>query len=127
MTHPTPRDYATRWDHHHAALTQYAQREGHTRVPARHTETLNGTPLPLGAWVTEQRRQHRSGRLPAPRAQLLTGLPGWTWGPLPPGPPANPSRRHEMLELRAAGLTLTAIATRYGLSRQRVSQILRAG
>jgi DNA-binding CsgD family transcriptional regulator len=55
---------------------------------------------------------------------LLAGLPGWEWGPLPPGPASKDNRDQEILELRKSGLSLQQIADRYNISRQRVHQIV---
>lgn len=105
-------------------LEQFAAREGHTKIPVAHIEDLDGTRVKLGAWVGYIRQRYRRGGLDESRANLLTGLPGWQWGPLPPGPAAKHGRDSEIIELRQTGLSLQQIADRYNISRQRVHQIV---
>ncbi|MBO0728377.1 MAG: Helicase associated domain protein [Acidimicrobiaceae bacterium] len=66
------------WGEGHARLQSYAQREGHTLVPARTSE--DG--FQLGQWVHNQRREYRQGTLDEERRSRLEALPGWTWNPL---------------------------------------------
>lgn len=59
-----------------------------------HVATTGGYPRPrakvigsrcrrdLVAWINEQRRLHRAGRLHPERVRQLEALPGWTWTPL---------------------------------------------
>ena len=67
----------TSWERHYAALTRFAQREGHSRVPQSHIE--DG--VTLGRWVAQQRRYMSAGNLSNERAEKLARLPGWTWDP----------------------------------------------
>lgn len=122
-----PRTYDTRWDHHYAALAQYAARTGTTRVPSTHREPFEGQSVPLGAWVSAQRRRGRAGLLSAGRHAKLAGLADWAWGPLPPGPNCHDERNAAILARRAEGASFGAIATEYGLTRQRVHQIVTRG
>jgi len=105
-------------------LRKYAAREGHTRVPISHIEELDGRPIKLGSWVSYIRHRQRRGGLEQPRVEILSGLPGWQWGPLPPGPATKHGRDREILEKRSEGLSLRQIADSYGISRQRVHQIV---
>lgn len=105
-------------------LEQFAAREGHTKIPVAHIEDLDGTRVKLGAWVGYIRQRYRRGGLDESRANLLTGLPGWQWGPIPPGPAVKHGRDSEIIELRQTGLSLQQIADRYNISRQRVHQIV---
>ena len=57
------------------------------------------------------------------KAQLET-FPSWTWGPCKPGPLGDAERDGAMLLAREQGRSLQSIADEYGLSRQRVHQIL---
>ncbi|MGW2426449.1 Helicase associated domain protein [Streptomyces sp. NPDC001709] len=57
---PPRRAQADRWAMNYAAACQYYQREGHLRVPRKHTETIIGEDqqeqhLKLGAWINNQR------------------------------------------------------------------------
>lgn len=95
-------------------------------MPAAHIETLNGQEVPLGAWVGYTRQRFRRGCLAESRIAALSNLPGWQWGPLSPGPAADPERDREILELRSQGISLQKIADKFNLSRQRVHQIVKA-
>lgn len=114
-----------RWQQKYEALTNYANREGHTRVPANHIEqTPSGTIL-LGDWVSHQRNAMRKGLMSPARINKLAGLPGWEWGPLKKGPRRNEERAQTISSLHEQGLSLSQIADQVYLSRQRVHQILK--
>lgn len=114
----------TTFDEYVQLLKRYAAREGHTRVPIAHVEELDGRRIRLGSWVSYIRHRQRRGGLEESRAKELAGLPGWEWGPLPPGPRAKTGRDEEIRNLRGSGLSLQNIADNYGISRQRVHQIV---
>jgi len=61
------------WDRHYAALTRFAVREGHARVPANHIE--GG--LKLGGWVAEQRSNRTN--MTTERRKRLDSVQGWSW------------------------------------------------
>ncbi|CAL9637267.1 hypothetical protein SUDANB60_06208 (plasmid) [Streptomyces sp. enrichment culture] len=63
-------DWARGW----AKLKQYAEREGHARVPYGHKEDA----YPLGQWIAEQRRAFRAGQMSGLRARRLEKL-GMVW------------------------------------------------
>jgi len=74
-----------RWDHSEVLwqegfkrLSDYAEREHHTKVPRRYV-TEDG--YSLGYWVGTQRSAYRQRRLSAKRKNALEQLPGWTWNP----------------------------------------------
>ena len=116
-----------RWTRCLEALIRYAERTGNARVPATHIETLSdGTPVKLGTWVTYVRQRYRAGLLSVARAQELADVPGWEWGPLRPGPRADAERNQEIRVLRTQGVSLQKIGDQFGLSRQRIHQILRS-
>ncbi|WP_053758323.1 helicase associated domain-containing protein [Streptomyces sp. AS58] len=46
-----------RWEANLAAARQFHAREGHLRVPRQHVETIEGTPLRLGAFLDNTRRR----------------------------------------------------------------------
>lgn len=114
-----------KFDSYLAALEQYAAREGHAKVPVSHHELFEGRRVPLGAWVGYTRQRYRRGLLTQERIQRLSGLTGWEWGPLTPGPTVRPGRDQEIMMLRRQGLSLQKIADKYDLSRQRVHQIVK--
>jgi len=63
------------WEDGYAALTRFAEREGHARVPATYVQ--DG--YTVGAWVVGQRDAHRHGQLARERIARLEALPGWVW------------------------------------------------
>lgn len=115
----------TRFNTYLAALQQYISREGSARVPAHHEETVEDKPVQLGTWVGYLRQRYKNNKLPAERVNILNSVPGWTWGPLKPGPKPNTSRNAEIRNLSESGQSLTQIADRFNLSRQRIHQIVK--
>lgn len=117
-----------RWQRHLDALHTYIAREGHSRVPATHIETItrHGTPeqLALGTWVSYARQRYRAGKLSPARIADLAGLTDWEWGPLRPGPSADELRNAEIMAMRHDKASLREIGDAFGLSRQRVHQIV---
>lgn len=69
--------HAHRWQLFLTTLGQYANREGHTRVPQGHLE--DG--YPLGAKVAHTRTEYRRGKLQPERAAQLQTYLGWDWNP----------------------------------------------
>jgi hypothetical protein len=64
------------WEEGYRRLTEYVQRNGHSRVPNDYA--VDG--YDLGNWVNIQRGLHlRKGKLEPERARRLEELPGWTW------------------------------------------------
>lgn len=119
-------DNATRWQLHLTALQQFVTRTGSARVPSTHTEVVEGRNVALGAWVGYMRQRNRAGLLSSERKKTLEGISGWAWGPLRPGPATNEERDKNILALRSQGLSLETIASKFGISRQRVHQIARS-
>ncbi len=61
------------------ALHQYAEREGHVRVPRQHTETLpDGTQVRLGVWISNTKSPARRAKLAVDQLAALTQL-GLHW------------------------------------------------
>lgn len=111
------------WQTYLKALTQYSGRTGSGCPPRSHVETVEGIgEVNLGAWCAYVRRRNATGKLPAQRAEEVARVPGWEWSC--PSPRLT-EREQEMRELRAGGMTLQQIATKYGVSRQRVHAVLR--
>lgn len=125
MLYSARMDNNTRFKLYVQALTQFAERSGHTRIPALHIEIVDGREVSLGAWVGYMRQRYKKGILAAEKIETLQQLPGWTWGPLKPGPATNHNRNSEIIQMRSNGLTLREIADSYDLSRQRVHQIVK--
>lgn len=59
-----------------AALVAYTEEHGHASPPQQYYTTSE---LPLGQWVSGQRRAYQRNRMPASRIQRFEGLPGWAW------------------------------------------------
>lgn len=115
----------TRFNTYLAALQQYITSHGSAHVPANHEELLEGRSVQLGTWVGYVRQRYKNNKLSAERIEILNNIPGWTWGPLKPGPRPNTSRNAEIADLSTSGQSLTQIADRYNLSRQRIHQIVK--
>jgi superfamily II DNA or RNA helicase len=64
-------DYA--WEQKFLIARQFAQRDGHARVPSGHIE--DG--VKLGQWIAQQRSERNA--LSPERVGRLEALPGWTW------------------------------------------------
>lgn len=64
------------WRRHYKLLQQYAEQEGHGRVPADHE--VDG--ILLGQWVSRQRNLKTN--LPKHRFEALEAIPGWSWTPI---------------------------------------------
>jgi DNA-binding NarL/FixJ family response regulator len=118
-------DNNTRFNLYVNAIKQFAQREGHSKVPAIHIEIVDGREVHLGAWVGYVRQRRKKNLIDASRIAELDAIQGWSWGPLRPGPATNHSRNSEILQLRSQGMTLRQIADSFDLSRQRVHQIVK--
>lgn len=119
-------DNTTRWNTYTEALARFTEREGHARVPTSHVEVLDsGQQINLGSWVGYVRQRKRAGLLSPDRINDLDLIPGWQWGPLRPGPVTDESRNNQIAQMRATGLSLQKIGDEFGLSRQRVHQIVR--
>lgn len=115
--------YEIRFARHMEALRRFAAREGHCDVPYAHVEDVDGDEVALGRWTTYVRMRKRAGKIPASRIAQLSTVPGWTWEPRRPGPAPQSERNRLMRKLRAEGVSLSVLAERFGLSKQRVYQL----
>jgi hypothetical protein len=117
-----------KWNTHIVALRKYVERTGSSTVPRNHVETTEYGDIKLGAWVSYVRHRNRKGHLTPEQAQELASLPQWQWGPLRAGRTSNPERDRLIVERFAdgRGATLQAIANEFGLTRQRVHQIVKS-
>jgi hypothetical protein len=119
--------YSQRFTQRLDALRAFAVEHGHTDVPIAHTAHTPAGDLDLGRWVAYVRARHRKGALAPERAAPLEALPGWTWEPRRPGPKPLADRNAEIRGLRADGASLDSIAETFGLSKQRVHQLVQRG
>ena len=112
-----------------------ANMSGKVTIRARGKDYVRKVVVPKGEpdnFLTEAERRAKCAGLTdaglgADRAAKLAGLPEWAWGPLPPGPDCHDARNAEIKALRAEGVSLGAIGERYGLTRQRIHQIVTRG
>lgn len=125
MTNQETRQQEDMWNARLDALREYAKREAHTRVPAGHVERVGEEDVRLGSWVSYLRTRYRKELLDGRRISVLEKLPGWEWGPLRPGPRSDTQRDSDILKMRESGMSLAAIGEKYGLSRQRIHQIIK--
>ena len=65
---------AERWNSDFLVLKKFASREGHCKVPKKHSE--DG--VKIGAWTDRQRQEHNKGKLSQERKKLLDSL-GFIW------------------------------------------------
>lgn len=56
-------------------LERYAKREGHTRIPEQYFDEGR----PIGEWVADMRRMHKSGQLARETKARLERRPFWEW------------------------------------------------
>ena len=113
-----------KWARNIKALEKFVAEHGHARVPAASRVEVDGIIVALGSWVSYLRVKHKTGTLAIDKKAQLETFPSWTWGPCKPGPLGDAERDGAMLLAREQGRSLQSIADEYGLSRQRVHQIL---
>jgi DNA-binding NarL/FixJ family response regulator len=118
-------DNSSRFEMYKNAIIEFSKREGHCLIPAVHVEVINGKEIFLGAWVGYARQRKKKNQISGSRALELESIPGWTWGPLKPGPTTDNNRNSNILKMRAAGNSLRQIADEFELSRQRIHQIVK--
>jgi len=112
------------WSTRMSALKKYVEEHGDAQVPVKYVASLNGKgDIYLGTWVSYLRTRYKHNKLSEEKIAALEALPGWKWS-LQPGPQRDEERDEEILRLREEGNTLQAIGDRFGLSRQRVHQII---
>lgn len=117
-------DNLTRFNTYLKALAQFIEREGHPRVPAVHIEVIDGKDIKVGAFASYCRQRYKQNLLPQSRIDALNSIPGWQWGPFKPGPSSNTTRNTVIAQEYSNGMSLSDLANKYQLSRQRVHQIV---
>lgn len=118
-------DNNTKFSTHVRALEQFILREGHSKIPAAHTEILDEKSISLGAWAGYIRQRYRNGLLSQERVVRIQSIPNWQWGPFQPGPATDAQRNEKIKQMRTNGMSLREIADEFDLSRQRVHQIVK--
>ncbi len=69
----------TGWRLGYLALRQFHSREGTSRIPYQHAESLPDIDINLSRWCVVQRQQYRLGNLSRDRIAALEQVPGWQW------------------------------------------------
>jgi hypothetical protein len=64
------------WEDAYARLREYAEREGHSRVPDAYRDD---EAYQLGKWVGKQRQRRKRGTIAGEQIRRLEALPGWVW------------------------------------------------
>jgi len=114
-----------RWGEHFSALQQYTSRVGTSMTPTTHVELFGGKMIAIGAWVAYNRQRQRAGTLSREREQALSALAGWKWDRQQPGRRYDKGRDVVILERYSQGVSAKKLADEFGLSRQRVHQIVK--
>jgi hypothetical protein len=113
-----------KWTTHITALRSYAERTGTTRVPRTHVENTETGEVRLGAWVSYVRHRQRKGHLSVVQIQELATLPNWHYEPLPAGRTGD-SARDALIQARSKdGARVRELSQEFGLTRQRIHQII---
>ncbi|TDU67906.1 helicase associated domain-containing protein [Streptomyces sp. KS 21] len=73
---PAKRTRDEMWAHNLRGAAQYCARVGNLDVPRSHTEEVDGEPVRLGAWISQQRV--KAGKLSVQRVEELSAL-GMRW------------------------------------------------
>lgn len=94
-------------------------------TPTTHVELFGGKMIAIGAWVAYNRQRHRAGTLSREREQALSTLAGWKWDRQQPGRRYDKRRDVVILERYSQGVSAKKLADEFGLSRQRVHQIVK--
>lgn len=115
-----------KWNVHITALRRYVERTGTARVPRNHIEKTEQGEVKLGSWVSYARHRYRKGFLSSEQATELAALPDWQWGPLRAGRTGDAQRDSKIRERASSGATLREISDEFGITRQRVHQIITA-
>lgn len=113
-----------KWTRNIKALKMFVDEHGHARVPSATRMMVDGVPISIGSWISYLRVKNKMGTLKLEKKEFLERFPSWSWGPCKPGPLGDAARDRDMFNARTSGRSLQSIADEYGLSRQRVHQIL---
>lgn len=113
-----------KWNTHITALRTYAERTGSTRVPRTHVELTDTGDVRLGAWVSYVRHRQRKGHLSTSQVQELSTFPNWQYEPLPAGRTGDSARDALIMTKVQNGARVRELSEEFGLTRQRIHQII---
>lgn len=113
-----------KWNTHITALRKYVERTGTSRVPRNHVEATELGNVKLGVWVSYVRHRQRKGHLSAEQVSELSTFPNWQWEKLPAGRTGDAERDARIIERFHQGTNLSTLAGEFGLTRQRIHQIV---
>ena len=116
-----------KWNTHITALRNYVARTGTARVPRNHVEATEFGSVRLGAWVSYVRHRQRKGHLSHEQEVTLASLPNWQWEPFRAGRIGNPERDSLIISRASQGERMRSLADEFGLTRQRIHQIVKNG
>lgn len=95
-------------------------------MPRTHVENTETGEVQLGAWVSYVRHRQRKGHLSTTQVQELATLPNWQYEPLPAGRTGDSARDALILEKSKNGARVRELSQEFGLTRQRIHQIISA-
>ena len=129
---PEPGPQKASFFRHLRAMQQFQIRESHCRIPSGHVELYGGTELRLGAWAANLRNRYRNDGLRPEQIQNLELFPGWDWSLQARGRrrrtgAQRKTRDQLILDARRTGRSMHQIGEDFGLTRQRISQIVAQG
>ncbi len=129
---PEPGPQKVSFFRHLRAMHQFQLREGHCRIPAVHVEQYGDKELRLGAWAANLRNRYRNDGLRPEQIQNLELFPGWDWSLQARGRRRWTGARHKtrdqrILDARKTGRSIRQIGEDFGLTSQRIYQIVAQG
>ncbi len=103
-------------------LRTYVATHGHANPPISYLDQHTG--FALGKWVSSVRYSYRNNALSNAQAAALETVPAWHWEKRLRGRPAKAERNQQIYSMHAEGVMVSVLAERFGITTQRVHQIL---
>ena len=95
-------------------------------MPRTHVENTETGEVRLGAWVSYVRHRQRKGHLSVVQIQELATFPNWHYEALPAGRTGDSARDTAILARSEDGARVRELSQEFGLTRQRIHQIISA-